>query len=84
MTLPERIDRIRRYGIAVSDDGFFATPDGPVHIDDSDLGRALLAHDELLAACKAAAEELPFAGVRALPTLRIVLAAIALAEGGVE
>ena len=45
-------------------------------------GAAIRAVPDLLAALKAAAEELPFAGDRALPTLRIVLAAIALAEGG--
>ena len=42
MDLPERIDLIRGYGIMVSDDGFYPTPTGPIHVDDSDLCRALL------------------------------------------
>ena len=56
-TLDERINTVRRYGVIVSHDGFFATPTGPEHIDGSKLGRALLAHDELLAACKQVAAE---------------------------
>ena len=53
MTLPERIEKVRYYGILVSDDGFYCTPTGPVHIDDLELGRVLIVHDDLLAACKA-------------------------------
>lgn len=89
MTLPERIDQIRRYGIAVSDDGFTATPTGPVHIDDSEMCRVLLAHGDLLAACKAllnreldviGSEESPFAVDDIL--VNQARSAIALAEGG--
>jgi hypothetical protein len=32
--LPKRIRAARRAGMTVSNDGFIATPDGPVHIDD--------------------------------------------------
>lgn len=80
MTLPERINLIRRYGIDVSDDGFFATPDGPVHIDGSKLGRALLAHDDLLAACKAVLRDIYADGwPRCCEDIR---SAIDKAEGG--
>jgi hypothetical protein len=51
VNLPERIDQLRLYGLIVSDDGFLPTPTGPVHLDDSPMCRALLAHDDLLAAC---------------------------------
>ena len=51
--LPQRIETCRRHGLEVSDDGFYPTATGPVHIDDSELGRVLLAHDDLLAACEA-------------------------------
>lgn len=52
MNMAERIAKVRYYGILVSDDGFYPTPTGPVHIDDLELGRVLLAHDDLLAACE--------------------------------
>lgn len=32
--LPQRIANARRNGLDVSDDGFIATPEGPIHVDD--------------------------------------------------
>jgi hypothetical protein len=54
--LPARIETCRRHGLEVSDDGFYSTPTGPAHIDDSALGRVLLAHDDLVAALRGMVE----------------------------
>lgn len=82
MTLPERIDLIRRYGLFVSDDGFVATSDVPVHIDDSEMCLALLAHDDLLAACRRFCERVEAGEIRSTATYHEMKAAVTKAKGG--
>jgi hypothetical protein len=88
MDLPQRIEIVRRYDIAVSDDGFYGTPTGPVHINDSELARVLLVHEDLLAALKSLCDFIDNEGPAATQWKAISewcekgRAAIAKAEGG--